>query len=321
MTARPAARFRAGCALGIAVLVGLSLSIGAGSLLSGDNGAAWLIAVSRFPRTAAALLAGMGLALAGVVVQQTVQNRLVEPGMTGTPEAAMLGLLGITLLAPGAPIGSKMLVASASALLGTAVFLMLSKRVPRHDPILLPLVGIIYGGILGAIGLWFAWTTDLLQYLGAWRLGEFSGVMQGRYEMLWLVAGLAGLLYAVADRITLLGLGEAQARSLGLNYVQTRAIGLVIVSAITSVVVVTVGSLPFVGLVAPNIVSRWRGDDLRANLPVIAASGGAMVLAADILGRLIRYPYEIPAATVFSIFGAGVFLWLLHAAPARVSHG
>ncbi|TCM76562.1 ABC transporter permease [Rhodovulum steppense] len=321
MTARRPAALWLGCVAALLLLSALSLSIGAASLFSGDLGAGWLIAVSRFPRTAAALLAGMGLALAGVVVQQAVQNRLVEPALTGTPEAAMLGLLAVTMLVPGAAILWKMSAATVAAMIGTAGFLALATRVPRQDPMMLPLVGLIYGGILGAIGLWLAWNADLMQYLGTWRLGEFSGVVQGRYELLWAIAALAVLLYALADRITLLGLGEAQARSLGLNHAQTRALGLAVVSAITALVIVTVGALPFVGLVAPNLVSRWRGDNLRANLPLVAAGGAGLVLAADILGRLIRHPYEIPAATVFGVFGAAVFLWLLHAAPRRGDHG
>lgn len=320
MTRTPAIR-RAGVAAALLVLVIASLSIGAAPLVSGNLEAGWLIAVSRFPRTAAALLTGMGLALAGVVVQQSVQNRLVEPAMTGTPESAMLGLIAVTLIAPGAAIGWKMAVAAIAALAGTAGFLALATRVPRQDPMLLPIVGLIYGGILGAAAAWFAWTTDLMQYLGAWSLGEFSGVVQGRYELLWLVAALAALLYLAADRITLLGLGEVQARSLGLDYARARAMGLTIVSAITAVVVVTVGALPFVGLVVPNIVSRWRGDNLRQNLPLVALGGAMAVLAADIIGRVIRFPYEVPAATVFAVLGAGAFLWLLHAAPRQQAHG
>ncbi len=302
----------------IVALVGLSvlsLGIGVASLSSGEGG--WLLLVSRFPRTAAAVLAGAGLALAGVVVQQVMQNRLVEPSLTGTPEAAMLGLLAVTLAAPGAAIAGKMLVAAVSALAGMAGFLALARHVPRQDPMLLPIVGIVYGGILGGFAAYIAWQADLLQYLGIWTLGEFSGVMRGRYEWLWGVAVLAVLLYVAADRITLLGLGESQARSLGLNYEQTRAFGLVIVSVLLALVLVTVGAFPFVGLVAPNILSRWRGDNLRANLPFIALSGGILVLAADIIGRVIRYPFEIPAATVFAVFGAAVFLWLLYAAPRR----
>ncbi len=302
----------------LSILIALSLGIGAASLSDGEAG--WLLIVSRLPRTAAALLAGAGLALAGVVVQQVVQNRLVEPSLTGTPEAAMLGLLAVTLVAPGMAIAGKMLIATLAALAGMAGFLALSERVPRQDPMLLPIVGLVYGGILGAIATYAAWYTDLMQYLGIWQLGEFSGVMQGRYEWLWGVALLAGLLYLVADRITILGLGQVQAHSLGLNYAQTRAIGLVIVSMLTALVLVTVGAFPFVGLVAPNLVSRWRGDDLRANIPLVALCGGSMVLSADVIGKLLLYPFEIPAATVFSVFGAAVFLWLLHAAPRRGSN-
>jgi iron complex transport system permease protein len=302
-------------AAGLLALVAASLMIGAADLNAGSVDAQLLVWVSRIPRTAAALLAGAGLALAGSVVQLAVQNRLVEPGLTGTPEAAIAGLLAITLIAPGAPLMAKMLAASLAALAGTAGFLALARHVPRQDPMLLPLVGLIYAGILGAGVTWVAWSTDLMQYLGVWQAGEFSGVLRGRYELLWLIAALAGFLYLVADRITLLGLGEDRARSLGLDARQTMLMGLSVVAATVAAVVVTVGALPFVGLVVPNIISRWRGDNLRRNLPLIAVSGGAVVLAADIIGRVIRWPYEIPAGTVFAVVGAVLFLWLLHAAP------
>ena len=302
------------------LLVGASLSIGAADLWAGELDVGLVVAVSRVPRTLAALLAGAGLALSGVVVQLALQNRLVEPGLTGTPESAMLGLLGVTVVAPGAALLVKMGVAAVAALIGTAGFFALAARVPRRDPILLPLVGLIYGGILGAAVLWLGWVTDLLQYVGTWTSGEFSGVLRGRYELLWLIAALAGALWLVADRITLLSLGEDRARSLGLDYRQTLSMGLVIVALAVAAVVVTVGSLPFVGLVVPNVVSRLWGDNLRANLPLVAVLGGFMVLAADVIGRLVRFPYEIPAATIFAIFGAAVFLWLLHA-PRSVRHG
>nr|WP_183525273.1 iron chelate uptake ABC transporter family permease subunit [Yoonia ponticola] len=306
--------------LTLALLVGASCLIGVADLFGSDLDGQMVMVVSRLPRTFAALLAGAGLALAGVVVQMSVQNRLVEPSLVGTPESAMLGLLIVTLIAPGAALMVKMSVAAGAALVGTLVFLWLARHVPRRDPVLLPLVGLIYGGIIGAAVLWLAWTTDLVQYIGVWQSGEFSGVLQGRYELLWIVALVATLVWLAADRITMLGLGEDAARSLGLDYRQTLLAGLILVSIIVAVVVVSVGSIPFVGLVVPNIVSRWRGDNLRRNLPLVAWLGGTMVLACDIIGRIIRFPYEIPAGTVFAVLGAAVFLWLLHAAPRR-SHG
>lgn len=310
---------RAAVIAGLALLILASLLIGAADLRGGSVDSYLLVMVSRIPRTAAALLAGAGLALAGAVVQLAVQNRLVEPGLTGTPEAAMAGLLAVTLIAPGAALMVKMIVASIAALIGTFGFFALSRHVPRQDPMLLPLVGLIYGGILGAGVTWFAWTTDLVQYVGIWQSGEFSGVLRGRYELLWLIAAMAGLLYVAADRITILGLGDDYARSLGLNARQTLLVGLGVVSATIAAVVVTVGSLPFVGLVVPNIVSRWRGDNLRANLPLIAVLGGASVLAADVIGRVIRWPYEIPAGTIFAVLGAGLFLWMLYATPKQAT--
>ncbi|WP_327792429.1 ABC transporter permease [Harenicola maris] len=306
--------------LTLALLVGASCFIGVAEVFGADLDGQMVMLVSRLPRTFAALLAGGGLALAGAVVQMSVQNRLVEPSLVGTPESAMLGLIVITVLAPGAALMVKMSVAAGAAMLGTLGFLWLARHVPRKDPVLLPLVGLIYGGIIGAAVLWIAWTTDLVQYIGVWQSGEFSGVLQGRYELLWLVACVGALIWLAADRITMLGLGEDAARSLGLDYRQTLLAGLVLVSVIVAVVVVSVGSIPFVGLVVPNIVSRWRGDNLRRNLPLVAWLGAVMVLGCDIIGRVIRFPYEIPAGTVFAVLGAGIFLWLLYAAPRR-AHG
>ncbi len=313
-------QYRLYAALTLALLMGASCFIGVADIFGGDLDGQVVMVVSRLPRTFAALLAGAGLALAGVVVQMSVQNRLVEPGLVGTPESAMLGLLVVTLIAPGATLMMKMSVAATAALIGTLGFLALARHVPRRDPVLLPLVGLIYGGIIGAAVLWLAWTTDLVQYIGVWQSGEFSGVLQGRYELLWVVAAIAALVWLAADRITMLGLGEDAARSLGLDFRQTLLAGLILVSIIVAVVVVSVGSIPFVGLVVPNIVSRWRGDNLRRNLPLVAWLGGTMVLGCDIIGRIIRFPYEIPAGTVFAVIGAGIFLWLLHAAP-RKSYG
>lgn len=306
--------------LGLVLLIGASLSIGATNIFSGDLDSGMVLAISRIPRTLAAILSGAGLALAGVVIQQTVQNRLVEPGLVGTPEAAMIGLLAITIVAPGASLMIKMCVAAVTALIGTFGFFALAQLVPRKDPMLLPLVGLIYAGILGAVALYVAWITDLVQYMGVWQAGEFSGVLKGRYELLWIIAGLAVLLYVLSDRITILGLGEDYARSLGLQYRQTVLLGLGIIAVAVAVIVVTVGSMPFVGLVVPNIVSRLWGDNLRRNLPKVALLGAVSLLGADVIGRVVRWPYEIPAGLVFAIIGAAIFLWLLNA-PKERSNG
>jgi iron complex transport system permease protein len=317
-------RFLPGLALAsLAALSAASLLVGVaelrpGALLS-DPDAALLLAVSRVPRTAAILLTGASMAVAGLIMQVIARNRFVEPTTAGTAQSAALGLLGVILLAPSAPLMVKMIAASAAALAGTAVFLAIAHRLPPTQPLLVPLVGLIYGGILGAAETFIAWQADLLQYLGIWMNGEFSGVLAGRYELLWLCGAMAALAYAVADRFTIASLGREASLGLGLNYRRVVALGLTIVAMVTALVVVTVGMIPFVGLVVPNLVSRVMGDNLRRSLPWVAFAGAFLVLACDLAGRLIRYPYEIPVGTVFGVVGSGLFLYLLLWEPRRAA--
>ncbi|SEL74526.1 iron complex transport system permease protein [Roseivivax marinus] len=309
-------RARAAIAAGLVVLIAASLFTGVGSITADAEGL-WLVAVSRAPRTAAALLAGAGLAVAGVIMQMLARNRFVEPTTAGTAQAAGLGLVVVTLVAPGSALWLKMLAATAAALVGTAGFLAMVRRLPPQEPLLVPLTGLVYGGILGAATTFLAFERDLLQFLDIWMNGEFSGVLLGRYEFLWAAGAASALAFVYAGRFTIAGLGEDASLNLGLRYGQVMALGLALVSVITAVTVVTVGMIPFVGLVVPNIVSRLRGDNLSATLPLVALSGAALVLACDILARLLRYPYEIPVGTVLGVLGAGLFLWLLHGRPAH----
>lgn len=282
---------------------------------SGDGGE--LLFVSRIPRTLAAILAGASLAVAGIIMQTLVRNRFVEPGTTGTAECAALGLLATTLLIPAAPLFVKMVISSTTALVGAALFLALVRRLPPAQPLLVPLTGLIYGATILAATEFVAYEFDLLQYLAVWTAAEFSGVMQGRYELLWLSGAVAILAYFFADRFTIAGFGRDAAVGLGLNYRQVLIAGLVIVALITSFTIITVGMIPFVGLVVPNIVSRYRGDNARETLPLIALTGGSLVLASDLIGRMINHPYEIPVGVIFGVLGTIVFLWLLFAKPAR----
>lgn len=309
-----------------AALLGLSLAsvlVGIADLRPGtiltDPEAHLLLFVSRLPRTAAVLLTGASMAVAGLIMQVIARNRFVEPTTAGTAQSAALGLLGVTMLAPAAPLMLKMTVASLTALAGTAVFLLIVRRLPPAQPLLVPLVGLIYGGIIGAVETFIAYQADLIQYLGIWMNGEFSGVIAGRYELLWLCGAMAALAYAVADRFTIASLGRETSLGLGLGYGRVVALGLTIVAMVTALVVVTVGMIPFVGLVVPNLVSRMMGDNLRRSLPWVAVAGATLVLACDLLGRVLRYPYEIPVGTVFGVVGSAVFLYLLLWEPRRAA--
>ncbi|MGE3365697.1 MAG: ABC transporter permease [Rhizobiaceae bacterium] len=301
----------------LALLVGafvLSLFVGVSDLSPGslaDPEALQLLLVSRLPRTLAALLAGSALAIAGLVMQTLARNRFVDPATTGTAQSAWLGILMMTLLWPSASIATKSIGATVAALAGTSVFLALAHRLPPTQPFLVPLFGLVYGGVVGSVAIYIAWQTDMLQYLEVWTSGEFSGILRGRYELLWIAAALVAVAWWVADRLSILALGEAASIGLGLNYQRMLQLGLVIVSVVSAVTVVVVGTIPFVGLVAPNIVSRLVGDNFRRSVPWVAATGALLVLTCDIFGRLVRYPYEIPVGTVLGVVGALLFLAMM----------
>ncbi|SAI71752.1 iron ABC transporter permease [Bordetella ansorpii] len=328
MTLRSWARGWGGLALVSALLVVLcviSIGLGAsefsfGALLGGPDAArTWkLLLVSRVPRTLALLLAGMSLAVAGLIIQMLVRNRFVEPATAGTLESATLGILVVTLLMPGIPMIGKMLVATVFALAGTLLFLALLRRVPLRTPFIVPLIGLVLGGVISAATTFVAYRYDLLQSLHAWTVADFSSVLRGRYELLWIGFALTAVAWLAADRYTVAGMGRAFASNLGLNHARLTLGGLLIVSAISAMTVVTAGSIPFLGLIVPNAVSLLMGDNLRRAIPWVAVLGGGFVLACDIIGRLVLYPYEVPIGTVVGVIGSALFLCLLRSRKARL---
>lgn len=311
----PRARMAAALVL-VTGLAAASLFVGVSDVsLSGILGGQdrdWLVLVeSRIPRMLALVLSGAAMAIAGLLMQIVIRNRFIEPSNAGTMKSAGLGLLVMALVAPAAPVMVKMAVGAAFALAGTALFLAILRRVPLRDPMLVPLIGILLSGVIYAGTAFLAYRFDVLQSLLAWTQGDLSGVLRGRYELLWLGAAVAALAWVAADRFTVAGLGRDMASSLGLAHGRVVALGLTIVALVTAVVVVSVGRIPFLGLIVPNIVSLALGDNMRRAVPWVAVSGAGLVLVCDILGRVIRAPYEIPVGTVMGLIGSAVFLVLI----------
>ena len=304
--------------LAILVLALISLFIGVSDVTpmslfssSPEDRPMQVLLISRVPRTLALMLSGSALAVAGLLMQMLARNRFVEPGTAGTVESAVFGILVITIFWPGSPLIAKMLAATVTALMGTALFMQILKRIPLRSTLMVPLVGIMLGGVISSITAFFAYRYDLLQTLGTWTMGDFSGVLRGRYELLYISAGLVGIAWIAADRFTVAGLGQDFTTNLGLNYRRVLTLGLTIVSMVTAVVVVSVGSIPFLGLIVPNLVSMAVGDNARRAIPWIVLMGAGFVLTCDIIGRVIRFPYEIPIGTVFGGIGSALFLYLL----------
>ncbi|HFC3434887.1 TPA: ABC transporter permease [Neisseria gonorrhoeae] len=320
MTAKPFSLNLANLLL-LAVLFAVSLSVGVADFRWSDvfslSDSQQVMFISRLPRTFAIVLTGSSMAVAGMIMQILMRNRFVEPSMAGAGQSAALGLLLMSLLLPAAPLPVKMSVAAVAALIGMLVFMLLIRRLPPTAQLMVPLVGIIFGGVVEAVATFIAYKNEMLQMLGVWQQGDFSSVLLGRYELLWITGGLAVFAYLIADRLTILGLGETVSVNLGLNRTAVLWSGLIIVALITSLVIVTVGNIPFIGLVVPNIVSRLMGDRLRQSLPAVALLGASLVLLCDIIGRVIVFPFEIPVSTVFGVLGTALFLWLLLRKPAH----
>lgn len=294
----------------VAALVVLSLFTGQYDIWGGDDGALMFNAV-RIPRTISLVLAGAAMAMSGLVMQLLTQNKFVEPSTTGTTEWAGLGLLTVMYFIPAATILDRMIGAVVFSFIGTIVFFLFLRRVTLRSSLIVPIIGIMLGAVVSSISTFFALQTDMLQQLGTWFAGSFNTVFRGQYEVLWIVVLIVIAVFIFADRLTVVGMGEEIATNVGLSYNRMILIGTGLIAIATGVVTVVVGSLPFLGLIVPNIVSMFRGDDLRSNLPWVCLMGVATVTICDLIGRTIIAPFEIPVSVILGIIGAVVFVILI----------
>lgn len=279
-----------------------------GSLLTGEANSWHLFWTSRVPRLVAVLLAGAGLSIAGLIMQQISQNRFASPSTSGTIECAMLGyVLSLVLFGNG---GQLWLIFAVS-MAGTLLFVQFINRIQFKNAIFVPLVGIVFGNVVDSMATFLAYKYDALQNLSSWTVANFANVLQGDYELLYIAIPVAIFSYLYAARISAVGLGKDFATNLGLNYQQVIVIGVLLVSVMSATVVMIVGMLPFLGLIVPNLVSRFFGDNLRRNIPITAILGALIVLCCDLAGRLIIFPYEIPISMIVSMLGGAVFIFFI----------
>lgn len=266
---------------------------------------------SRIPRTVSILIAGSTLALAGLIMQQMMQNKFVSPTTAGTMEWAKLGILISLIFFPTEHILLKLLFAVLLSVAGTFLFVQMVHRIRFKDVIFVPLIGIMLGGIVSSFTTFIALKTNAVQSLGNWMTGNFAVITSGRYEVLYFSIPLLILTYVFANQFTIAGMGRDFSKNLGVNYDVIMNIGLFITATITALVVVTVGTLPFLGLIVPNIVSMFKGDHLKNALLHTAMLGAMFVMFSDIVGRVVVYPYEINIGLTIGIFGTVIFILML----------
>lgn len=294
----------------LSLFVGVS-SIKPTDLLDFGSEETEIFLISRVPRLVAILLAGAGMSIAGLIMQQLSRNKFVSPTTAGTLDATRLGILVSMLLFTNASTIEKMIVAFVFALAGTLLFMQILDRIKFKDAIFIPLVGLMFGNILSSITTFFAYKSNVIQNMSAWLQGDFSMIMKGRYELLYISIPVLIITYLYANRFTVAGMGEDFSKNLGLKYKRIVNIGLILVALVTTTVILTVGMIPFLGLIIPNIVSIFHGDHLKKTLPHTALLGAIFLLICDILGRVLIYPYEISISLMVGVIGSGIFLYLL----------
>lgn len=302
--------------LAVIILSILSLFVGVSSisptdLLDFKSEQTEIFLLSRVPRLIAIILAGAGMSIAGLIMQQLSRNKFVSPTTAGTLDATRLGILVSMLLFANASTIEKMVVAFAFALAGTLLFMQILDRIKFKDAIFIPLVGLMFGNILSSVTTFFAYRANVIQNMSAWLQGDFSMIMKGRFELLYISIPVIIIAYIYANRFTVAGMGEDFSKNLGVAYKRIVNIGLVLVALITTTVVLTVGMIPFLGLIIPNIVSIFQGDHLQKTLPHTALLGAAFLLVCDILGRVIIFPYEISISLMVGVIGSAIFLFML----------
>ena len=280
-------------------------------LLNDNKDKLMVFLISRVPRLISILVAGMGMSIAGLIMQQISKNKFVSPTTGATIDSAQLGIVICMLTIPGASIFAKTVIAFIFSLIGTFMFMKIIGKLQFKNVIFVPLVGIMFGNIIGAMTDFIAYKYDMSQNVTAWMQGDFSMIIKGNYEILYITIPMIILAYVYANRFTVAGMGEDFATNLGLNYKKVVNLGLIIVSLVTVCVVVTAGNIPYIGLIVPNIVSLYMGDNIRESIWHTGLFGAIFVLVCDIFGRVIIYPYEISIGLTVGVIGSITFLYLI----------
>ncbi|MDJ1089596.1 ABC transporter permease [Macrococcoides caseolyticum] len=294
----------------ISMFIGV-VDLSPSNLLNLDENQKNILLNSRLPRTFAIILAGVALSVAGLLMQQLTRNKFVSPTTAGTMDFAKFGVLIAMIFFAQAPLLVKLSFSIVSAIIGTMMFMWIVNRIKFKDAIFIPLVGLMLGNIVSSLATFMALRFNAMQSISNFFVGDFSMITKGRYEVLFVIIPMVVLIYFFAHHFTIVGMGESFSKNLGISYAKMMNLGVIIAAIVSATVVVTVGVLPFLGLIIPNIVGLFVGDHMNKALPYTALFGAILVMVADIFSRLIIFPYEIPIGLTLGIVGSVIFMAIL----------
>lgn len=287
------------------------LDMDVSGLAGGDAEQLETLLISRLPRLLAILCTGVGMSVAGLIMQQLCMNKFVSPTTGATISSAQFGILLALLFLPNSTLMGRAVFAFVFAVLGTWIFVWFIQRIQFKDVVMVPLVGIMFGNVIGGLTNFLAYKYEMTQALSTWLVGHFSAVLRGRYEIVYLVVPLVILAFLFANHFNIVGMGKDFSKNLGVHYDLVLLAGLTIAAMITASIVVVVGSISYIGLIVPNIVAMFKGDKIRGTLVDVGLFGAIFVLFCDLLGRTVIAPYELPIELIVGIFGSLLFVGLM----------
>ena len=288
-------------------------------LLGGEDAMKLKIFVlARIPRLLAILCTGIGMSVAGLIMQQLCMNKFVSPTTGATIQSAQFGIALAMIFFPTMGLGVRTVFAFIMAIVGTLLFVFFVQRIKVKDTVLVPLIGIMFGNIIGGITNFLAFQWEITQQLSTYFSGSFSLIIQGNYELVYFIVPLVIIAFIYANHFNIVGMGQDFSKNLGVNYNFVLILGLSIAAVTTASIVVVVGQISYIGLIIPNIVALFKGDKIRGTLIDTALFGGLFVLVCDMIARTVIKPYEIPIELVVGIIGSIIFIVMLF---YKLKHG
>jgi len=280
----------------------------------------------RLPQALAAVVAGVGLSVTGVVMQSILRNPLGSPFTLGISNAGAFGaavsviVLGTgkmqSTVANAVTINNPYLTTMTAflfCLLATGIILIIS-RIRGASPEVMVLAGVALSSLFTAGTMFLQYFADDTQ-LAAVVFWTFGDVGRANWNELAIIAGvvLLSILFFVANRwnYNAIDAGDETAKGLGVNVERIRLIGMVVAALVSAVIVAFLGVIGFVGLICPHMVRRLIGDDQRYLIPGSALMGGILLLVSDTAARLIVAPYVLPVSVLTAFMGAPTFIYLL----------
>lgn len=289
------------------------------TLFSGGDGMELKIfLLSRIPRLLAILCTGIGMSVSGLIMQQLCMNKFVSPSTGATIQSAQFGILLSLLFIPGIGLWGRVLLAFTMSILGTWGFIWFVQKIQFKNTVLVPLIGIMFGNILGGITNFIAYKFEVTQQLSTYFVGSFALIIKGNYELVWFVIPLVLVAFVFANYFNIVGMGKDFSQNLGVNYKLILFFGLTIASMITASVVTIVGQISYIGLIIPNIVAMFKGDKIKGTLADTAVLGALFVLVCDVIARSVIMPYELPIELIVGIIGSVMFIAML---IYKLNHG